>query len=143
VFGADTLVAWSSNGHALATVAQRTPAEVAEMLSRGEVAVVDVRGRTEWEAGHLPGVPNIPVGYLAERLDELPTDRPLVVHCQGGARSAIAASVLQARGLTNVVNLVGGYAAWEQAGLPVASGSHAGYHSTIQSNKETVAWHST
>ncbi|HEX6536470.1 MAG TPA: MBL fold metallo-hydrolase [Gemmatimonadaceae bacterium] len=119
VFGADALAAWPAAGRELATVAQRTPAEVAAMLARGEAAVVDVRGRTEWEAGHLPGVPNIPVGYLAERLGELPTGRPLVVHCQSGARSAIAASVLQARGLTNVVNLVGGYAAWERAGLPV------------------------
>ena len=69
------------------------------MVARGEATVVDVRGRAEWEAGHLPGVPNIPLGYLAERLAELPTDKPVVVHCQGGARSAIAASVLQARGL--------------------------------------------
>jgi hydroxyacylglutathione hydrolase len=88
------------------------------MLARGEATVIDVRGSAEWEAGHLPGVPNVPVGYLAERLDELSTDLPLIVHCQGGARSAIAASVLKARGIRNVVNLVGGYAAWERAGLP-------------------------
>jgi hydroxyacylglutathione hydrolase len=118
-FGGDTLAAWAADGHALVTLAQRTPTEVAAMVERGEATVVDVRGRAEWEAGHLPGVANIPVGYLAERLAELPTDRPLVVHCQGGARSAIAASVLQAHGLTNVVNMVGGYGAWTQAGLPV------------------------
>ncbi len=118
-FGTDARDAWRAAGRTLATVAQTTPAEAAAMIARGEAAVVDVRGRAEWEAGHLPGVPNIPVGYLAERLAELPTDRPLVVHCQSGARSAIAASVLQARGLTNVVNLVGGYGAWAQAGLPV------------------------
>src|SRR5690606_32220434 len=90
----------------------------ARLMEHG-AAVIDVRGRNEWEAGHLPGVPNIPVGYLAERLDEIPTDRPVVLHCQGGARSAIAASLLQARGLGNVVNMVGGYGAWQQAGLPV------------------------
>jgi hydroxyacylglutathione hydrolase len=111
---------WTAAGHELATVAQRTPAEVAEMVARDEVAVVDVRGRTEWEAGHLPEVTNIPVGHLADRLAELPTDRPVVVHCQAGARSAIAASVLQARGRTDVVNMVGGYTAWQRAGLPVA-----------------------
>ncbi|MGZ8490756.1 MAG: rhodanese-like domain-containing protein, partial [Gemmatirosa sp.] len=119
VFGHDVLTAWTGAGRALATVAQRTPAEVDAMRARGEVAVLDVRGRTEWEAGHLPGVANIPVGYLTDHLAELPTDRPLVLHCQGGGRSAIAASVLQARGLTNVVNMVGGYGAWEKAGLPV------------------------
>jgi hydroxyacylglutathione hydrolase len=117
-FDRDALDEWVATGHALATVAQRTPDEVADRIARGEIAVVDVRGHMEWEAGHLPGAPNIPVGYLAERLDELPTDRPLLLHCQGGARSAIAASLLQVRGMTNVVNLVGGYAAWQQAGLP-------------------------
>jgi hydroxyacylglutathione hydrolase len=118
IVGRDALQAWSATGRALATVTQTTPVEAAEMLARGEATAVDVRGRAEWEAGHVPGVPNIPVGYLAERLDELPTDRPVIVHCQGGARSAIAASVLQACGLTHVVNVIGGYAAWEQAGLP-------------------------
>ncbi|MEO8561305.1 MAG: MBL fold metallo-hydrolase [bacterium] len=119
VVSADALTALTSAGRALARVAQATPAEAAELIARGRAAVVDVRGRSEWEAGHLPGVPNIPLGYLSERIGELPTDRPLIVHCRGGARSAIAASVLQARGMTNVVNLVGGITAWEQAGLPI------------------------
>jgi hydroxyacylglutathione hydrolase len=120
-FGRDALDTWSAaTGRPLGRVAQTTPRELAAMLERGEVRVVDVRGHAEWEAGHLPGVPNVPLGHLAARLDELPTDAPLVVHCQSGARSAIAASVLQARGLTNVVNLAGGYAAWRDAGLPTA-----------------------
>ena len=125
VLGADALAAWVAAGHPLATVAQATPEAAAAMLARGEAAVVDVRGRAEWEAGHLPGVPNIPVGHLAERLAELPTDRPIVVHCQAGARSAIAASVLQAHGRADVVNLVGGYAAWVQGGLPTTRAADA------------------
>jgi hydroxyacylglutathione hydrolase len=125
VFGPEALDAWSAAGRALATVPQAAPAEAARLMARG-AAVLDVRGRNEWEAGHLPGAPNIPLGYLAERLAEIPTDRPVVLHCQGGARSAIAASVLQARGLDNVVNMVGGYAAWEQAGLPVTRGDSRG-----------------
>ena len=122
VFGADALAAWRAAGRELGTIAQATPAETAAMLERGDATVIDVRGQSEWEAGHLPGVPNIPVGYLTERLDELPTDRPLVLHCQGGGRSSIAASVLRARGLTNVVNMAGGYGAWQQGGLPVTRG---------------------
>jgi hydroxyacylglutathione hydrolase len=59
------------------------------------------------------------VGYLAERLAELPRDRPLVLHCQGGGRSSIAASVLRANGFDNVVNLVGGFGEWQLQGLPV------------------------
>ena len=118
VVGTDALTTWTVAGRTLATVAQTTPAEAAAMAARGGATVVDVRGRAEWEAGHVPGASNIPVGYLAERLAELPTDKLVMVHCQSGARSAIAASVLQARGLTNVVNMVGGYTAWQQAGLP-------------------------
>ena len=120
VFGQDALNAWAAAGRTLGTVAQATPREVAALLARGDATIVDVRGRAEWEAGHLPGVHHIPLGYLAERAGELPADGPVVVHCQGGARSAIAASLLRAHGLTNVIDLAGGFAAWQQAGLPVA-----------------------
>ncbi|HEY0970116.1 MAG TPA: rhodanese-like domain-containing protein [Gemmatimonadales bacterium] len=125
IFGTYALDAWTAAGRTLATVAQATPAEVSAMLERGTATVIDVRGRSEWEAGHLPGVPNIPAGYLAERMGELSADRPVVVHCQSGARSAIAASVLEAHGRTDVVNMVGGFAAWQQAGLPVARGEES------------------
>ena len=117
IVGTDALAAWRAARRPLATVAQVTPAETAAMIARGAATVIDVRGRAEWEEGHLPGVPNIPVGHVAARLDELPTDKPVIVYCQTGARSAIAASVLQGRGLSNVMNLVGGYVAWQQSGL--------------------------
>ena len=81
--------------------------------------MVDVRSRAEWEAGHIPGVVNIPAGEIADRMDELPQGRPLVVHCQGGTRSAIAASLLDARGITEVLDMPGGFTEWEKAGLPV------------------------
>ena len=118
VLGADAVIAWERSGQAFATIAQVSPAEAASMLGSGVATVLDVRGRSEWEVGHVPGAPNVPVGYLADRLGELPRDRSLIVYCQAGARSAIAASVLQARGFTNIVNLVGGYAAWAAAGQP-------------------------
>jgi hydroxyacylglutathione hydrolase len=73
----------------------------------------------------VPGVPNIPLGYLTERLAELPQNKPIVLQCQGGARSAIAASLLRAEGFTDVVNLVGGYAAWEAGGHAVERGGTA------------------
>ena len=127
-FTADVIDAWRAAGRETGTVRQMTAAELADQIASGDVNVVDVRGAAEWEAGHLPGVPNIPVGYLAERLTELPAGRPLVVHCQGGARSAIAASVLQAHGVPSVLNLTGGYQEWiasggvverERDGIPV------------------------
>jgi hydroxyacylglutathione hydrolase len=122
-FGAEVLEAWSASGHPLQTVPQITASELAEELRNGTVAVLDVRGAAEWEAGHLPGALNIPAGYLADRLEEVPRERPLVVHCQAGARSAMAASLLQAHGFDNVINLQGGYARWQ-------AGGHAAEHET-------------
>lgn len=118
VVGTEAISAPTVAGRALATVSQATPAEAAALCASGDAIVVDVRGRAEWEAGHIPGVVNIPVGYLAERIVELPTDKTVILHCQGGARSAIAVSVLQSLGMSNVVNLAGGYDAWQRAQLP-------------------------
>ncbi len=111
--------AWSAAGGKLDTVQQISAPELAERMETGDVAVIDVRGRSEWEAGHLHGVPNIPVGSLNDRLREIPVSKPVVVYCQSGARSAIAASVLHANGLTNVMNLTGGIAEWQRRKLPV------------------------
>jgi hydroxyacylglutathione hydrolase len=110
---------WAARGNALQSVTQINSTELARKIERGEVNVVDVRGRNEWDAGHLPEVPNIPLGYLTDQLSELPTDKPLVVHCQSGTRSSIAASVLQAHGVKNVINLSGGFAEWARSGHSV------------------------
>lgn len=110
---------WEGAGHALGTVAKLDVVALAPRLARGEVTVIDVRNRTEWEAGHLPGARHIPVGYLAEQLADIPRDKPIVVQCQSGARSAIAASVLLKLGLPDVADLVGGINAWQVAGHDV------------------------
>jgi hydroxyacylglutathione hydrolase len=83
------------------------------------VAIIDVRNQAEWAAGHLPGARHVQLGSLDSRLDEVPFNGTVVVHCQSGARSAIAASLLLARGFRNVINLQGGFAEWESAGYPV------------------------
>ena len=82
----------------------------------GAVAVLDVRTDAEWNAGHIPGAVHVPLGRLPERLASLPRTVPLVVHCQGGTRSAIAASLLRAQGFDDVTNLAGGFAGWVRAG---------------------------
>lgn len=118
-FGSDVGHSWRERTGSLEQIATVRVGELAERARTGNVEIIDVRGRSEWEAGHLPGVRNIPLGYLTERLDEVARDRPVVLHCQGGSRSAIAASLLRARGCTDVMNLEGGFAEWERAGLPV------------------------
>jgi len=121
-FGPEAVTGWAAAGRQLAEVPQVRPADVADAVRAGEVTVIDVRAPSEWDAGHLPGVVNIPLGSLADRLDEIPADRPVVLQCQGGGRSVIAASLLQAHGFPAAANLTGGFRAWEAAGLPVDEG---------------------
>jgi len=81
--------------------------------------VVDVRSEKEWSGGHIPGSLNIPLNHLRERTGELPSGRNIVVHCEGGYRSAIAASLLAQASHPNVMDLVGGFKAWAASQLPV------------------------
>ena len=118
-FGVEAIEAWGAAGRAYASTPTLMPEDLAAHRDRGDVAVLDVRGHSEWKAGHLQGVENIPLGYLLDQLGDVPAGRPLVLHCQGGTRSLIAASLLEARGITDVINLEGGFGAWEKAGLPV------------------------
>lgn len=94
-FSSDALDTWTIGGGLLEATPQIAADELLVRMNSGDVAVLDVRGRTEWEAGHLPGVENIPVGYLTEHLGEIPRDRPLVLLCQGapGQRSQPASCV--------------------------------------------------
>jgi hydroxyacylglutathione hydrolase len=87
----------------------------AEIGEDRRATVLDVRAESEWSEGHVPGALNIPLARLPERIHELRDAGPIVVHCQGGARSAIAASLLQAGGIADVVNADGGYDAWARA----------------------------
>ena len=99
-----------------------TPAEAAALIgSASPPLVVDIRAPREWQKSHLEGSVNIPLNHLIERINELPVEQPLLVHCAGGYRSSIAAGVLQQRGRVRLTELTGGITAWEAAGLPVIS----------------------
>jgi glyoxylase-like metal-dependent hydrolase (beta-lactamase superfamily II) len=80
--------------------------------------LLDVRTEKEWQQGHIAGSVNIPLNHLVDRLGEVPHDRPLVVNCQGGYRSSIAASLLQKHGYEHVSDMVGGFKAWSVSQLP-------------------------
>ena len=96
-----------------------TPAEIVDKVKSGEVTIVDVRATSEWNEGHIPGAQHLMLGYLPDRVTEVPTDKPVVVHCRTDNRSAIGASVLQAKGVTNVIKMLEGFQGWVAAGLPV------------------------
>ena len=122
-FSSDAVERWPAiTGRPLATVAQVGVADVAALMRSNSAVVIDVRGQSEWEGGHIPGAVLIPLGYLDDRRGELRNEVPVVVHCQSGARSAMAASLLQRRGVKSVMNLRGGFAAWRAEGYPMEPG---------------------
>lgn len=83
------------------------PAAVAmEMIENGAF-ILDVRTEGEFQSGAFPGAKNIPVNMVASRLNEIPKDKPIVVYCAAGGRSASAANLLKSRGYTDVVNAGG------------------------------------
>ena len=97
-----------------------SPAVAAQRLQSIKAPqVVDVRTPHEYAAKHIEGSVNMPLNHLADRAAELPTEGPLLIHCAGGYRSSIAASLLQQIGFRWVSELAGGLAAWEAAGLPL------------------------
>ncbi|HYL51810.1 MAG TPA: rhodanese-like domain-containing protein, partial [Acidimicrobiia bacterium] len=79
---------------------------------------VDVRERSEYDAGHVPSAIHIPYEQLESRLGELPRGRDLVIYCASGVRSSLAASLLDRRGVP-AANLRGGFSAWVGADLPI------------------------
>jgi hydroxyacylglutathione hydrolase len=119
-FGAEAVAAWEAQGRTAARVPHTDVDELRDRMQQGTATVLDVRGATEYEAGHIPGTLNIPLGYLEERLDDVPRGNDLIVHCQTGARSAIAVSLLERKGFKDVSNLNGGFVAWQRAGMPTA-----------------------
>lgn len=119
VFTDKAIDAWKRSGRATGQIRVVPVEKIADVCNIESATVIDVRGLSEWQAGHVPGVRNIPAGWITEHPADLPKDACLLLCCQGGARSHIAASVLQARGYTNVASVTGGYQAWLDAGFPV------------------------
>jgi hydroxyacylglutathione hydrolase len=131
LIGLDRVIGWRApdvlhdverDGDAVSIVRAMEPRDLADQLATngGGPRVIDVRGRPEWNEGHVPQATHIYLGDLQDRMREFQHNEPIVVLCQTGSRSSIAASLLMARGFTDVRNLVGGFHAWRKLGLPVS-----------------------
>jgi rhodanese-related sulfurtransferase len=122
-FLADGLRSLASHPELTVSTERLSPQLAAERLAvppgSNAPVLIDVRAPAECQEKRIPGSTGIPLTQLAERLQEVPTDRPLIVHCAGGYRSSIAASLLQSRGFAQVSEIAGGITAWEAGKLPV------------------------
>ncbi len=120
--GAETAAPVAENS--LDTAPLELPAEVdahtvADVKGRPDVYLLDVREQWEYDEGHIPGVTLLPMGEIPARLDEIPTDKEVIVTCRSGNRSGQVTEFLRQNGFDNVHNMAGGILAWEQAGYEV------------------------
>jgi rhodanese-related sulfurtransferase len=119
--GADLFLDWGIEGD-MTTKDPREPFtritvdEAKEMMTRGDVQVIDVREPDEYRRGHLPGAKLIPVATVLSRREELNHGKDLIFVCAVGQRSALACEMAAAVGLTRLYNLEGGTDGWAKAG---------------------------
>jgi hydroxyacylglutathione hydrolase len=107
------LDAWRNAGLATSRVARIDARELHDQQARGpSFTIVDVRSGAEFDAGHIPGAINIPVGVLPSRLGDIPSSLPVATLCEGGYRSSLAASLLAREGFESVFNIAGGMSAY-------------------------------
>lgn len=116
IAAAVSLIACGNN----AAMQKITPTQFTDQFVNKQAArtLLDVRTPEEFASGHIPGAVNISVDSLAQQLSQVPQDKPVVVYCHSGNRSAQAARILNDAGYKNIYDL-GGIIAWQQAGLPV------------------------
>lgn len=96
-------------------------ADLKAVNDHGTDDVIDLRGAAEYNSGHIPGAKHVFVGTLLQNLDEVPRNKPVIIHCQGGDRSAIAYSLLVKNGYSNVRNFSGGINEWVKEQQPLVS----------------------
>lgn len=99
---------WLLAGKEMDTVESVSAAEFAERFGRNSLVTLDVRKLGEYKQGHVKDAINVPLDYLNQNLDHIPKHGEVYIHCAGGYRSMIAASILKARGWENIIDIQGG-----------------------------------
>jgi rhodanese-related sulfurtransferase len=98
-----------------------TTLEATQLINRQDALVVDVREQAEYAQSHILNSRLLPLSQIEARMGDIDKfkNKPVIVYCASGNRSSAAAAALRKSGFSNVLNLSGGFAAWQQAGLPV------------------------
>ena len=108
---------WKESGREVDTLESVTADELEQRQQVEEQSIFDVRKPGEYNSEHLEGVSNTPLDFINQHINEFPVDKDFFVHCAGGYRSVIAASILKARGFHKVIDVAGGYGALKNTQL--------------------------
>jgi len=114
--------AWQQSGKSVEKIQSLSATDFEKEYTNHELNVIDIRRPGEYETAHITDVPNKPLDYINDWIGSLDRDRTCYVHCAGGYRSMIAASIMRARGFREVIDIAGGYGAIAKTGLPKESG---------------------
>ncbi|WP_299431342.1 rhodanese-like domain-containing protein [uncultured Aquimarina sp.] len=109
--------AWKKAGKDYDTLSSITAEELKNKLNAEEVAIFDVRKESEFVAEHLDKAKNSPLDFINDYMNDFPEDKSFYIHCAGGYRSVIAASILKSRGIHNIIDVAGGFSAMKKAGI--------------------------
>ncbi len=110
---------WKMAGKEYDTISSLSAEDVKKSINSKKAPIFDVRKETEYRAEHIKGSQNAPLDFLNDHLSEFPTEGAFYVHCAGGYRSVIAASILKSRGIHNLINIEGGFGALKSLGFEV------------------------
>ncbi|HMC13351.1 MAG TPA: rhodanese-like domain-containing protein [Gallionellaceae bacterium] len=115
------MLLWSFFGNRLRGVKEVNCVAALQLINHKEACILDVREQDEFKAGHLLNAKSIPLGKLRDRIGELERyrEKPIVVVCRSGQRSATACALLDKEGFSQVYNLSGGVTAWQKSSLPL------------------------
>ncbi|OIN58325.1 MBL fold metallo-hydrolase [Arsenicibacter rosenii] len=108
--------AWAASGMEVDTITSISADELADRMDQGTITVIDVRKPGEFAAEHIDGAKSLPLDYISELMAEFPKDETMYIHCAGGYRSMMAASILKSRGYDNLVDIDGGFGAIQKTG---------------------------
>ncbi len=112
---------WINAGLETDSIERITANTLEALMNSGEDSVIDVRKPGEYDAAHIAAVPNIPLDFINEHIADFSSDKTTYLHCAGGYRSMIAASILKARGFHNMIDVIGGFGAIKNTGLPIVT----------------------
>lgn len=109
---------WKKAGKEIDTINRIAPKELEEQFTKEQPLIIDVRKKSEYDSEHIVGAVNIPLNEINSRLSEFPKDKPFILHCAGGYRSMIAASLLKQRNFDNLADVTGGFKEIAETAIP-------------------------